>query len=169
MQQVLALTEVIATRSFGSEDNRHLRDLVNLLCRLNLQDHKGRSLLHSAVAPGLNRQATYEVAQLLIDCGHDVNCADADGNTVLHIAVQCICPLASRFVDILAASGAHLDYANKEGKTPLNCCSTQSARSSLARHLMPRLMCLAARAVHRNGLDYGTHIPSSLHAFVSRH
>jgi len=168
-ERVIALLEVIATRSFNSEESHQLRGLVYLFCRQKVRDQSGRSFLHFAVMNRYSRRASSAVTRLLIECGHDIDCADNYGDTPLHFAATIQVGNASEIIDILVDSGAHLDYANKNGETPLNRCLSGRAKVALLRHSMPRLLCLAARVVARSGLEFAAHIPVSLHVFVSRH
>jgi ankyrin repeat protein len=80
---------------------------------LNHQDKFGRTLLHYAA---LENKTQY--AQSLIEQGQaNLNIKDLEGNTPLHIAVQCN---NYAMVDFLCKKGAHLDIKNKKQLTPFH-------------------------------------------------
>jgi ankyrin repeat protein len=77
-----------------------------------------------------------EAAKLALSLGIDVNAADADGNTVLHMA-------ASRgfdaIIQLLATGGAQLEVKNKKGQTPLAVASGRGAAGAATADLLRKV------------------------------
>lgn len=75
---------------------------------------RGLTPLHLAARGG--RAAT---AALLLDHGANVNAADSNGDTPLHIAVRSNDREMARFL-LTRTPGANVDLANRNGDTPLH-------------------------------------------------
>ena len=77
---------------------------------------------------------TLEAVRVAVELGVDVNTANADGNTALHVA-------AARghdtVIEVLVSNGATLDVTNNEGETPLALARVGS-RSLGGRYAFPR-------------------------------
>lgn len=59
-----------------------------------------------------------ETIDMLLKAGADINCIDGDGDTGLHVAVEC-CYVNS--LKKLLSEGANINVKNKIGRTPLHC------------------------------------------------
>jgi len=111
--------------------------------------------------------------RLLIDCGADVNALDIDGNTPLHILVRNTSSSnVIKIIDIFYNAGAHLDYVNKKGQTPLE--SVSSYRFKIIERLkkkmnVSRLKCLCARVIRQQQFSIETILSTSLVNFVHKH
>lgn len=74
-----------------------------------------------------------KTANLLIQCGADVNAMDRDRNTPLHMIVNYQKPI-SDFVTLhsiimdLTEAGAHIDCVNNKGETPLDSTATGTCK-----------------------------------------
>lgn len=79
------------------------------------------------------------MVELLLAKGAAVNAADGDGDTALHLAIECGCLEAVR---ALAEAGAPLTAKNKEGLDPIDVAKYNWKRVEMARLLW--------RAVHPN-------------------
>lgn len=85
---------------------------------LHIVDHSGSPCLHAAVGTATDESTV----PLLVKHKVDLNFQNAeDGNTALHLAVQCRRP---RIILFLLEKGASIDVANDEGLTPLQVAAT---------------------------------------------
>jgi hypothetical protein len=106
-----------------------------------------------------------------------VNAGDRSLNeTALHI----VCRNSShrvkgsvlKIIDILLDVGAHIDYANSDGQTPLDIVTDTDIRAFLqSKQKIPRLKCLCARFItlRRIPYDNGCSKPTALSTFVQLH
>ena len=152
--------------------------LLRRLSGLNPQDHHGSSLLHGTLKP--TRYVTsslllsIDVVKILLNTGFNVNAADCDENTPLHLAV-CLQPqineiyIFTNLLEILLDGGAHQDFVNHDGKTAMDLAKTDEARSILWDKRKLKLKCISARAVKRFGLPYLGVVPKILEKFTSMH
>lgn len=99
---------------------QHKNDYMQPMVRqwVNIQDDKGRSLLH--LAAWNNRR---DLACMLIDAGSYLNLKDDNGKTPLHYAVSFndVFDVASE----LLLAGANINTQDKNGSTPLHCAARQ--------------------------------------------
>ena len=93
------------------------------------------SLLQYYVKPdGRDENFTDEV-KFRLEAGFDVNTVDRNGNTILHLAVN-FKPRdndtrrLSDMLQIVLDGGAHNDFVNNDGKTPMDMDRTEEARSA---------------------------------------
>jgi ankyrin repeat protein len=75
-----------------------------------------------------------EVIKVLIDAGADVNQANAQEMTAIHLAAQ---KQADKIIEYLASRGARLDVKNKAGKTPLDLAGKPDGKTAM---LIKKLM-----------------------------
>lgn len=75
-----------------------------------------------------------EVVKVLIDAGADVNQANQQEMTAMHIAAQ---KQADKIIEYLASRGAKLDVKNKAGKTPLDLAGKPDGKTAM---LIKKLM-----------------------------
>jgi serine/threonine-protein phosphatase 6 regulatory ankyrin repeat subunit B len=93
-----------------------------------------KQLLHSGLTPndgwggnlplgGAAYEGRIEVVKLLLDHGADVNAVNrssgGNGETALHYATRCTASSALKIVELLLASGAHVNVNDQRGATPL--------------------------------------------------
>ena len=114
------------------------------------------------------------MAGILVNCGGDVNAMDQRGNTPLHIIVRYSEPINDfdtllQVMLVLIKGGAHLDIANHERKTPIQCTTTGVAEVILRQHNQLSLKCLAARSIRDNNIAYSSLVPAFLEEFISLH
>lgn len=102
---------------------------------------------------------------------------DWNGQRPLHLAVVLTeedrahrCPTKHNVIKPLLQYGAHLDYINREGKTPLELCQSDATRALLT-HLGPRpLTCLACVKIIEEKVDYeGMVIPQRIKRLIRNH
>ncbi|PFX20922.1 uncharacterized protein LOC111336267 [Stylophora pistillata] len=82
--------------------------------RLDMADHKGRTVLHQAAAFGLE-----ETAQILLNLGADIHRVDSDRNTPAHVAAY-----HGNFEVLSCLMNPHVSHAeliNRHGNTLLHC------------------------------------------------
>ena len=97
-----------------------------------------------------------------------------EGNTPLHIAVM-LEPrndklyLVTEILQLLFYGGAHHDFVNNDGKTPMDMAGTDEARMILSERRKLELKCISARAVKRFGIPYLGVVPKILENYISRH
>ena len=109
---------------------------------------------------------------LLLSAGFNVNGKNNKGNTPLHIAANFkprrsdkICLLAE-ILQVLIDGGAHHDFVNNYGKTPLDMAKTDEARLTLARSRNLELRCISARAVTKFRIPYSRVVPKTLEKYM---
>jgi hypothetical protein len=90
---------------------------------LNLGDRDGQTALHLAASKG-----HYDVLDLLVGFGADVNAVSNDGRTPLHVAAAAG---DDAIVALLVLKGANAAARDKEGKTPLDLATTDAVRKRL--------------------------------------
>lgn len=111
--------------------------------------------------------------RLLIDCGADVNSVNIDGDTPMHILVKNLLTTnLFKIIDLLCDAGAHLDYVNKERKSPLE--SIAAYRVKLIERLKQKmnvvpLKCLCAQRIRREQIVYENLLSNSLVNFLQKH
>ena len=152
--------------------------LLRRLSGLNPQDRHGSSLLHETLKRCLDVTSSLlvsiDVVKILWNTGFNVNAADFDGNTPLHLAV-CLQPhineihIFTNLLEILLDGSAHQDFVNHDGKTAMDLAKTDEARSILWDKRKLKLKCISARAVKRFGLPYLGVVPKILEKFTSMH
>ena len=70
----------------------------------------------------------------------------------------------------LVAAGAHLDYTNKQGKTPLDLCTSVGTRELLAPQGPRKLTCLACSKIIEEKIEYDNlPIPQRVKKLISSH
>ena len=118
--------------------------------------------------------------QLLLAYGQqwiDVNARDQSrSDTALHIVSrnfgQHVKGNVMKIIEILLDVGAHIDYVNYCGKTPLDEAIDTDIRTLLrSKQKLPRLKCLCARLVTMHQITYD-HVwpkPTALTNFVQLH
>ena len=150
--------------------------LLKTISNLNLRDSDGNTLLHRlAIHHGRCSSYSYSGAvKLLLKEGFNVNAINGNGNTALHI-VATLKPsddkihLLPVMLQVLFDGGAHHDFVNNDGKTPMDMAGTDEARMILSERRKLELKCISARAVKRFGIPYLGLVPKILEKFISMH
>ena len=167
----------------GEEDETYSNALVllrKLLCynpRCTNDDDNG-TLLH------LGTYSTEEIitdivpsadtVKLLLNAGFNVNATDCDGDTPLHRAAGLepgddLIHQVPEIMNALFYGGAHHDFVNNDGKTPMDMAETDEARMILSERRKLELKCISARAVKKFGIPYLGVVPKILERYVSMH
>ena len=169
----------------GEEDETYSNALVllrKLLCynpRCTNDDDNG-TLLH------VGTYSTEEIitdifpsadtVKLLLNAGFNVHAIDEDGDTPLHTAAilepgDDLIHLLTEIMKALLDGGAHHDFVNHYGKTPMDMAKTDEARMilSAAERRKLELKCISARAVKKFGIPYLGVVPKTLEKYISMH
>ena len=105
-------------RAARSGDVALMRLLLDAGADLTLTTRAGTTPLLFATGPARRKsdKTAIEAIGLCLDHGADINAADANGQTALHVAVT----QADSIVSFLAGRGAKLDVKDRQGRTPLD-------------------------------------------------
>ena len=154
---------------------------LKTLCKLNPCDPSGKSLLHMFAifhcTDHCNSSYT-DATKLLLNAGFNVNSTDSNGNTALHTIAHISPPPYSirihiRITDMLQVfidEGAHHDFVNNDGKTPMDMANNYEARRILTEQRRKlELQCIAARAVKKLGIPFMGVVPKTLEKYISMH
>ena len=117
-----------------------------------------------------------DTVKLLLNAGFNVNATDWDGNTPLHRAASLepgddLIHQVPEIMKALFDGGAHHDFVNNDGKTPMDMAKTDEARIilSAAERRKLELKCISARAVKKFGIPYLGEVPKILEKYISMH
>lgn len=98
-------------------------------------------------------QADRDVLDFLLDAGAQINQADAEGRTVLHLAIAQVDP---RLVARLLERGADVNQPDREGQTPLDMARAARARDPVAATIEELLVRYGAESSTDTGQDAGS-------------
>ena len=150
--------------------------LLKTISNLNLRDGDSNTILHQ-FAKHHGRCSSYSYSgavKLLLNAGFNVNAINGNGDTALHI-VATLKPsddkihLLTDMLQVLFDGGAHHDFVNNDGKTPMDMAGTDEARMILSERRKLELKCISARAVKRFGIPYLGLVPKILEKYISMH
>ena len=158
--------------------------VLKTLCNFNPRDRDGNTLLHQLVKNTIyhriyhhNKSCSHigEVKALL-NAGFNVNAINNRGYTPLHLAVNFSSGrkdanfhLEIDMLKLLIDEGAHHDFVNDDGKTPMDMAETDEARMILSERRKLELKCICARAVKKFGIPYMGLVPKTLEKYISMH
>ena len=115
-----------------------------------------------------------ETVRILLREGMNVNAVNSNGDTPLHRAVtyqpsgdkiHCLMDI----LQLLFDGGAHHDFVNNYGKTPMDLAETDEARMILLERRKLELQCLSAKAVKKFGIRYLGVVPKILEKYINMH
>ena len=128
-------------RFLGETNTSKALVLLRKLCRQDPRDELGNTLLHEIVFYEMrNFSSSFPVLDALklpLEARCDVNAVNNKGNTPLHLAVT-LKPSNERvhiftnMLKVLFDGGAHHDFVNNDGKTPMDMAQTDEARMILS-------------------------------------
>ena len=165
----------------GEEDETYLNVLVLLR---NLLRHNPRCRNDNGTLLHVRIYATEEIivdilpsadtVKLLLNAGFNVNATDCDGDTPLHRAASLepgndLIHQVPEIMNALFYGGAHHDFVNNDGKTPMDMAKTDEARMILSERRKLELKCISARAVKKFGIPYLGVVPKTLEKYISMH
>ena len=112
--------------------------------------------------------------KLLLNAGFNVNTTDCNGDTPLHRAASLepgndLIHRVPEIMKVLFDGGAHHDFVNNDGKTPMDMAKTDEARMILSERRKLELECISARAVKKFGILYLGVVPKTLEKYISMH
>ena len=116
-----------------------------------------------------------DTVKLLLKAGFNIHAIDKDGNTPLHRAASLeprddLIHLLTEIMKALVDGGAHHDFVNHHGKTPMDMAKTDEARMILSEEKSKlKLKCISARAVKKFGIPYLGEVPKTLEKYISMH
>ena len=115
-----------------------------------------------------------DTVKLLLNAGFNVNATDCDGDTPLHTAASLepgndLIHQVPEIMNALFYGGAHHDFVNNDGKTPMDMAKTDEARMILSERRKLELKCISARAVKKFGIPYLGEVPKTLEKYISMH
>ena len=116
-----------------------------------------------------------DTVKLLLKAGFNIHAIDKDGNTPLHRAASLkprddLIHLLTEIMKALVDGGAHHDFVNHHGKTPMDMAKTDEARMILSEEKSKlKLKCISARAVKKFGIPYLGEVPKTLEKYISLH
>ena len=115
-----------------------------------------------------------DTVKLLLNAGFNVNATDCDGDTPLHTAASLepgddLIHQVPEIMKALFYGGAHHDFVNNDGKTPMDMAETDEARMMLSERRKLDLKCISARAVKKLGIPYMGVVPKTLEKYISMH
>ena len=167
----------------GEEDETYSNVLVLLrkLLRHNPRRmyYNGCTLLHVSTHSTENIITdifpSADTVKLLLKAGFNIHAIDEDGNTPLHRAASLkprddLIHLLTEIMKALVDGGAHHDFVNHHGKTPMDMAKTDEARKLLSEEKNKlELKCISARAVKKFGIPYLGEVPKILEKYISMH
>ena len=160
----------------GESKRSNLSTLLKQLFRKDPQDRSGNTLLHKVIECHMDNEvySCLDAVKLLLSAGFNVNAKNKKGNTPLHIAANFkprsgkICFVAE-ILQVLIDGGAHHDFVNNDGRTPMEMAKTDEARMTLSESRNLELRCISARAVRMFGIPYLGVVPKTLEKYINMH
>ena len=163
-------------------DERNASSLTMLLRKLFMQDPRnryGNTLLHEFIkrcTDDDDSSPCLQAVNLLLNEGFNnyFIVINNEGNTPLHIAVM-LEPrndklyLVTEILQLLFYGGAHHDFVNNDGKTPMDMAESVEAAVILSERRTLELKCISAKAVKKFGIPYLGVVPKILEKYISMH
>ncbi len=110
-----------------------------------------------------------QTTRILLQCGAAVNAFNTVRNTPLHVVISNKVPCEESILSLLCDAGAHLDYANDLGKTPIDLATTTNVRQLMKSKIKMSLKCLCAQFIRKKNVPFREEISTSLVSFVEKH
>ena len=166
----------------GEEDETYSNVLVLLR---KLLRHNPRNMYYNDTLLHVRTHSTENITtdifpsadtvKLLLKAGFNIHAIDKDGNTPLHRAASLeprddLIHLLTEIMKALVDGGAHHDFVNHHGKTPMDMAKTDAACKLLSEEKSKlKLKCISARAVKKFGIPYLGEVPKILEKYISMH
>ena len=170
------LIRVIAKAFQNSEEDETYSHILVLLKKLLHHNPRYGTLLH-CTQDFINTDIlpSADSVKLLLKAGFNVHAIDKDGNTPLHRAASLepgddLIHLLTEIMKALVDGGAHHDFVNHYGETPMDMAKTDEACMILSEEKSKlELKCISARAVKKFGIPYLGEVPKILEKYISMH
>ena len=153
--------------------------VLKTVCKFNPRDADGNTLLHKFVKDNIYHDYHHNnigEVKLLLNAGFNVNAINNRGDTSLHLAVNFSSlrrdvnfHLKIDMLKLLIDEGAHHDFVNDDGKTPMDMAKTDEARMILSERRKLEIKCICARAVKKFGIPFMGLVPKTLEKYISMH
>jgi len=173
------LIHVIAKAFQNGEEDETYSHILVLLKKLLHHNPRYGTLLHVnlIITQDFNTDIfpSADSVKWLLKAGFNVHAIDADGNTPLHRAASLepgddLIHLLTEIMKALVDGGAHHDFVNNDGKTPMDMAKTDEACKLLSEEKSKlELKCISARAVKKFGIPYLGEVPKILEKYISMH
>ena len=173
------LIHVIAKAFQNGEEDETYSCILVLLKKLLHHNPRYGTLLHvnRIITQDFNTDIfpSADSVKWLLKAGFNVHAIDKDGNTPLHRAASLeprddLIHLLTEIMKALLDGGAHHDFVNHYGKTPMDMAKTDEARMILSEEKSKlELKCISARAVKKFGIPYLGEVPKRLEKYISMH
>ncbi|XP_054712915.1 protein fem-1 homolog C-like [Uloborus diversus] len=163
-----------------SDEITAMKQIVHRVLRIDPRTSSGDTILHLVVSKTntMKSNTFFEdphaaifphagVAELLLQCGANVEAMNCNLSTPLHIAAI-ISNYNPAVIDILLRYGAHIDRRNGTGNHPHDMLQ-EIAECTLNHLQYITLKCLAARKVIEKKIHYSGQVPVDLEGFIKIH
>ena len=174
------ILRMIGQKELGEKDKfSNAAVLLKTICNLNPRDYEGNTLLNEFIGyyghSGSSQLCTAAV-KLLVNAGFNVNAVNNNGDTALHFIAATLGPwedehiqFITEILQLLFNGGAHHDFVNYDGKTPMDMAESDEVRMILSERRKLELKCISARAVKKFGIPYLGVVPKTLEKYISMH
>ena len=174
------ILRMIGQKELGEKDKfSNAAVLLKTICNLNPRDYEGNTLLHEFIGyyghSGSSQLCTAAV-KLLVNAGFNVNAVSNNGDTALHFIAATLGPwedehiqFITEILQLLFNGGAHHDFVNNDGKTPMDMAESDEVRMILSERRKLELKCISARAVKKFGIPFLGVVPKILEKYISMH
>ncbi|CAF3416760.1 unnamed protein product [Rotaria sp. Silwood1] len=154
--------------------------LLHSICSRNYTKlDSGMSLLHLALDTRtwvddyhIKRICKYpclQTTRILLQSGASVNTFDAIRNTPLHIIASSRSANHDSILNLLCDAGAHLDFANTFGETPIDLATIPNLHQQLKSRMKLSLKCLCAQLIRKRNVSFRDKVAIPLINFVEKH
>ncbi|CAF0749022.1 unnamed protein product [Rotaria sp. Silwood1] len=110
-----------------------------------------------------------QTTRILLQSGASVNTFDAIRNTPLHIIASSRSANHDSILNLLCDAGAHLDFANTFGETPIDLATMPNIQQQLKSRMKLSLKCLCAQLIRKRNVSFRDKVAIALINFVEKH
>ncbi|CAF4387078.1 unnamed protein product [Rotaria sp. Silwood2] len=153
--------------------------LHSICCRHYTKLDSKMSLLHLALntqtwvddyhIKRICKYPCFQTTRILLQCGASVNAFDIIKNTPLHVIASSKSSYDESILKLLCDAGAHLDFVNAFGETPIDLATRPDIKQLLKSRMKLSLKCLCAQLIRKKNVQFHDQIAVSLINFVEKH